>query len=394
MTVKGINTGNNKNKLTSKILKNKSRDLVIALWVIIIGRSLYGITAYFFLNGKPEIILNILITNILLGAALYISYKGYYRLTNLMAGSVFSLSILMTAHYDGGNIIHLFILVLPVIMISIQLEMVYILFYSGFTILSIIVYTAFSGAIEFSQSYMPIAFILTVTGLLYLNVKYRQNVEKERIEAVFQISDATIYALAYAAEVRDRTTGSHLDRTAQYMRILAESLMTNDEYHDYITADYILDLEKAAVLHDIGKVGVSDSILLKPGKLTADEFDEMKKHCEYGVDIIRKAQEKIFYKSIFDIALEIIRSHHEKWDGTGYPSGISGNAIPLSARLMSLTDVWDALRNDRPYKEAFSAENSKSIIEDGRGTQFDPLIVDAFIENYDRFKKISTVLAG
>lgn len=379
-----------KEKSSSNILfGNKNKDLAIALWVLIIGRTFYGLLHIFFMNNGPGIFINIILTDLILGFALFMSAKGYYRLPNLLAGMVLSISILSASYIDNGNIIHLFILVLPIILVSIQLEMLFVTAYSLFNIVLIIVFTLITGKINFSQASMPIFFILTVTGLLYLNVKYRHKNEEERINILFHTRDATIYALAYMAEMRDNNTGRHLERTSQYISILAKSLSKHEDFCNYITEEYIRDLEKAAILHDIGKVGVPDSILLKPASLSIQEFNEIKNHCEYGVRIIQKAQEKIRNKSIFDIAKELVHFHHEKWDGSGYPLGLNGSNIPISARLMSLVDVWDALRNERPYKKAFTPEKSKSIILNASEIHFDPLIVSLFVKNYTYFKDIS-----
>jgi putative two-component system response regulator len=141
-------------------------------------------------------------------------------------------------------------------------------------------------------------------------------------------------------------------------------------------------------MHDIGKVGIRDAILLKPGKLTADEYEEMKQHTTIGADTLRGVYQKYPNNYFITIGAEVAQSHHEKWDGSGYPKGISGNEIPLSARIMALADVYDALRSKRVYKDAFTREKTKDIIFEGRGKAFDPLIVDVFIENEQEFATI------
>ncbi|MBN4065478.1 HD domain-containing protein, partial [Desulfocapsa sp. AH-315-G09] len=189
--------------------------------------------------------------------------------------------------------------------------------------------------------------------------------------------------MAVLAETRDNETGKHIMRTQHYVRVLAEQLIKAGKYRDYLDAARINLLFKSAPLHDIGKVGIADSILLKPGKLTEEEFAVMKKHTSYGRDAIVKAEQEIGVGSsttFLTMAREIAYTHHEKWNGQGYPEGICGDAIPLSGRLMAVADVYDALISKRVYKEAFSHEKAVAIIIDGRGEHFDPELVDAFIE--------------
>lgn len=206
---------------------------------------------------------------------------------------------------------------------------------------------------------------------------------------LLKTQDVTLLSLASLAETRDNETGSHLLRTQRYIKLLAEHLKHKDNFKDYLTKDQIDLLVKSIPLHDIGKVGVRDSILLKPGKLTFEEFAEMKMHTIYGRDSLKIALDRLGSDSFLDTAHEINFTHHEKWDGTGYPSGINGSQIPISGRLMALADVYDALINKRVYKDAFSHEYAREIILSGRGTHFDPEIVDAFLELEEEFYRIS-----
>ena len=209
-----------------------------------------------------------------------------------------------------------------------------------------------------------------------------------------QTVDVIIYALAYLAEIRDAETGRHLERTAKYVGIIARQLVRSSPYSSYLSQQYIADLMKAAPLHDIGKVGVSDAILHKPGKLTPEEFSDMQKHSAYGADILIEADKKLGFQSLLTMAIQIARSHHERWDGKGYPQRLSGDKIPLSARIMSLADVYDALRSKRCYKEAYTHAESVKIIQEGKGTQFDPDVVDAFLKKEKEFQRISMELPG
>ncbi|MDP4159579.1 MAG: response regulator [Bacillota bacterium] len=211
---------------------------------------------------------------------------------------------------------------------------------------------------------------------------------KERTKLLERTNSAAIYCLAAVAETRDPETGEHIKRTQEYIRELALELQGEDEYKEVLTKEYIELLYQSAPLHDIGKVGVRDSILLKPGRLTEEEFEEMKKHTIYGGESLMVGIKELGEDSFLTLAKEIALTHHEKWDGTGYPRGLSKAEIPISGRLMALSDVYDALICKRVYKNAMSHDEAKTIILEGRGTHFDPDIVDAFIKREANFIKI------
>lgn len=207
-----------------------------------------------------------------------------------------------------------------------------------------------------------------------------------------QVTDVTLFSLASLAETRDNDTGRHLERTSRYVEILAEGLAEKKKYKHLLTPIYIDNIVESAPLHDIGKVGVADSILLKPGRLTPEEFEEMKKHCRKGADLLKQAEKKLDFQSFLSVAVEITHFHHEKWDGSGYPEGLAGNNIPLPARIMALADVYDALRSTRCYKKSISHQDSCDIIRKERGKHFDPDVVDIFFENEKEFERISITL--
>ena len=215
---------------------------------------------------------------------------------------------------------------------------------------------------------------------------------EERTREIQVTQDVTIEALASLAETRDNETGSHIRRTQNYVRALAEELVTHVRFSTYLDDSEIDLLYKSAPLHDIGKVGVPDSILLKPGKLSEEEFETMKEHARYGRDALQRAEEALGDKassSFLKLAREIAYCHHEKWDGSGYPEGTVGDAIPIAARFMAVADVYDALISRRCYKPPFSHARAVDIIREGRGSHFDPDIVDAFLEIHEAFRKIA-----
>lgn len=207
-----------------------------------------------------------------------------------------------------------------------------------------------------------------------------------------ETKDVTINALATLAETRNNETGAHLKRTSEYVRLIAEELRKTPKYRKQLDSKYITEIVKAAPLHDIGKVGIRDSILLKKGKLTEEEFEEIKKHCEIGAQTLEQAEANARFKSFFTTAKQITKHHHEKWDGSGYPEGLSGEDIPISARIMALADVYDALRSKRPYKEAFSHEISMEIIKADVGKHFDPMVVEAFLKQEELVIKTSKIV--
>jgi putative two-component system response regulator len=213
---------------------------------------------------------------------------------------------------------------------------------------------------------------------------------QRRTREITMIEDATIIALAALAETRDNETGNHIRRTQHYVRELARALRHDPRFRDQLDDETIDLLFKSAPLHDIGKVGIPDRILLKPGKLTAEEFEVMKTHTTLGRDAIADAEAQCGTRNSFlRYAREIAEHHHEKWDGSGYPDGLQGDAIPVSARLMAVADVYDALISRRVYKAAFTHEDAVRIIVEGRGRHFDPGMVDAFCAIADQFHAIA-----
>lgn len=211
----------------------------------------------------------------------------------------------------------------------------------------------------------------------------------EKIREIHDSHLSTIFALAKLAEFRDNDTGKHVERVQRYTRILAERLSDVTGFSDLIDEVFINNLYHAAPLHDIGKVAIPDSILLKPGKLTEAEFEVIKRHTIIGAENLQAVKEHYRENSFLEVGVALTRSHHEKWDGSGYPDGLSGTDIPLEGRIMAIADVYDALRSKRVYKPAYSHEKSCSIILSSSGSHFDPAIVEVFSMIESDFERIS-----
>lgn len=211
-----------------------------------------------------------------------------------------------------------------------------------------------------------------------------------RTQEVSAIQDVTILVMASLAETRDAETGNHIRRTQHYVKALAEKIRTHPRFEDFLSEHNIQMLFKSAPLHDIGKVGIPDRILLKPGRFTPEEFEIMKTHTTLGRDAIAHAEASLGTRVEFlTMAKDIALFHQEKWDGSGYPAGLRGEAIPISARLMALADVYDALISRRVYKEGMSHEKAVDIIAQGRGRHFDPDLVDSFLAMQGEFHAIA-----
>jgi putative two-component system response regulator len=263
-----------------------------------------------------------------------------------------------------------------------------VLFLSGLAETSDKVKAFASGAVDYVTKPFQLAEILarirTHLSLRRLRLELsQQNLRLEQLvrEKVAEITDsqlATIVALAGLAESRDDDTGEHIERTRGFCRALAEQLRRGSPYAAEISDSFIDAIDYSSALHDVGKVGIPDAILLKPGKLTPEEFGVMKTHTTIGAHALRSAHTRYQRNVLLSMGIEIARSHHEKWDGSGYPHGLAGQQIPLSARIVAIADVYDALRSRRVYKPPFDHDASVRIILEGSGGHFDPVVVDAF----------------
>ena len=218
---------------------------------------------------------------------------------------------------------------------------------------------------------------------------YLEQEVQRRTAEVIAIQDVTIQAMTSLAETRDNETGNHIRRTQHYVRLLAEMLREHPRFQQFLNDESIRLLFKSAPLHDIGKIGIPDDILLKPGRLTPEEFETMKTHTVLGRDAIRHAEEQLGTSVGFlRLAKEIAYSHHEKWDGSGYPQGLAGEDIPIEARVVTVADVFDALISPRPYKEAWSIERALEYIEGQSGKMLDPTCVRGLLDNVPRLLEI------
>lgn len=215
-----------------------------------------------------------------------------------------------------------------------------------------------------------------------------QGMVEEQTKTVLDLKNAVLNVVAELVEYRDEVTGVHIARTQEFLRAMLIYMVKNNVYTSEVSEWDTTFFIQSSQLHDVGKIMIKDSILQKPGKLTFEEFEEMKKHTEYGARIIDTIAQRTNEKRFLKFARSFAISHHEKWDGSGYPYGLQGNDIPLEGRLMAIGDVYDALISERPYKNAISHEEACKIIIEGRGTHFDPVMVDVFLSVKDEFENI------
>lgn len=222
--------------------------------------------------------------------------------------------------------------------------------------------------------------------------EYKNDLENkvyEKTEMIEHLQDVMMLSLAELVECRDENTGGHVKRTAEYVKILTEEIVEAGLYNDILTSEYIIDIVRSAPLHDVGKIGINDATLLKVGALDDEEFEYMKNHAELGGQTLQKMIDETSGESFLYIAKDMAHYHHERWDGSGYPCGLKGEEIPISARIMAVADVYDALTTKRPYKEALEHEVALKIIIDGKGKSFDPNIIDIFEKIHYKFELVN-----
>jgi len=223
--------------------------------------------------------------------------------------------------------------------------------------------------------------------LQYYNMNLEERVNKQ-VEQNAAAQLATIFAMSKLSESKDPDTGAHLERMREYCKILAQQLSRHPRLQNIVDSEFITRIYAASTPHDIGKLGIPDNILMKPGKLTSDEWDIMKQHHVIGNNKLREVLQQYPRNPILKAGVDIAEGHHERWDGNGYPHKLKGEDMPISARILALADVYDALTSQRCYKEAFDHEECQPLIIESKGSHFDPLIVDAYMEIEDEFIRI------
>lgn len=244
----------------------------------------------------------------------------------------------------------------------------------------------FMGAIVF-EMFVPEAFITSLAITAIILVVYCAMENAASCELI-QYHEEVIYAFADVIEGRDGSTGEHVKRTVAYVGIIVNALKENGIYTESLDSEYLDFLLRAAPMHDFGKITVTDNILQKPGKLTADEYEVMKTHTVRGANMIKESLATLEEPEYITVAWQVARHHHERWDGAGYPDGLRGEKIPLCARVVAVADVFDAVSQNRCYRPAMSLDESFSIIEQGAGTQFDPLIAKVFLQMRDKVEAV------
>jgi len=255
------------------------------------------------------------------------------------------------------------------------------------------------GAIDYiTKPFSPMLLLKRIETHLLIEfqrkelVNYNNNLQEmveKKTKSVLELQNAILKTVSELVEFRDNITGGHIERTTSYLGVLLDAAQIIGLYEDEIASWDLKLVLQSAQLHDVGKIAVRDSILQKPGRLTNDEFDEMKKHTVFGKEIINKIKRKTSERAFLEHAEIFAATHHEKWDGSGYPKGLKDKDIPLQGRLMAIADVYDALVSDRPYKKAFPHEEAVNIILAGKGTHFEPTLVDLFLKVSDEFNKIA-----
>lgn len=256
---------------------------------------------------------------------------------------------------------------------------------------SIMTYLFVLAAVTAVQMIFPETLITSIAVTVFILGVY-MNSEAPALLELAKLHTETVMGFANLIENRDNNTGGHIRRTSRYVELIAEELCSRGIHSETLTKDYIADLCKAAPMHDIGKIAIPDAILQKPGKLTDEEYSKMKEHAEKGGDIIRETFRNMGDEDYRRMAFEVARYHHEKWNGRGYPDGLSGEDIPLCARIMAVADVFDAVSEKRCYRDAMPLDKCFGIIEQGSGVDFDPVIAGVFLDIRSKVERVHSEL--
>lgn len=258
--------------------------------------------------------------------------------------------------------------------------------------ISLLTYLIVLVAVASIQMLFPETLLSCIAVTVFIIGLY-MNQEDPHLYTLSEYHRETVMSFANLVENRDGNTGGHIKRTSRYVKLIADELYSHRYYDDVLTSDYIGDLIKAAPMHDIGKIAVPDAILRKPGRLTDDEYEQMKLHAAKGGDIIKESFRNLGDEDYRKMAFEVARYHHEKWNGKGYPDGLKRKDIPLSARIMAVADVFDAISENRCYREAMPMDKCFEIIAQGSGQDFDPIIAEVFIEAREKVEAIHKELS-
>ncbi|MCP5515282.1 MAG: HD domain-containing protein [Spirochaetales bacterium] len=352
--------------------------VLFAVYTVI--NILHNIQHLFFIKETSAGIITFNILNVFVGLSCLIIKKkrteaGINLLLATLSFTMIAINLYIRQFYNHNNIIVVFPVLLAIFLASKKSALII----AAFNTAAIAFLGIFHRSYDDVMCYFVLTgSILTMIAITFLLKNMIIRLEMMRRQHEDELHGATLKILGFVSELRDRETQNHLERVAIVTKKLLARLQKISKYSRYISEVYISDVVRASMLHDIGKIGISDAILLKPGKLSIDEFEEIKKHTVSGSDILDRASRNISTQNFFNIAIEITRYHHERWDGGGYPDHLKGFDIPLSARIMAVADVYDALISDRPYKKRMSHEEAIAIIKAGSGTQFDPDVVKCF----------------
>jgi len=356
------------------LLNNNIDPAMIAAKIVVIGSSAIGLHDNLFrTNGVRTF-----------GAKVHMT-----AIDNLLENTIINEPVV----YKYINIIisTLLILLLLYLLIKNRNLLMVTVVLTAMSIYALLTYYLLDRGVYISSGYFYLPFIVNFMLISISFVIVDSYKKRLFIEELDRSHVALLDSMVYVAEVHDIETGAHILRTKKYIKLMGEHIFEQPQhpYHHHLSKAKIEMMYRTAPLHDIGKVGIPDSVLKKPGKLTFVEYEVMKTHPDLGRHIIKNAMNSYEENDFFTMAINIAYTHHEKWDGTGYPEGLKGKEIPLEGRFMAIADVYDALVNARVYKEAFSYEEAYEIIKRGRGTHFDPLLVDAFFELTEEFKDIA-----
>ena len=331
--------------------------------------------------------------NVLLIFSFYIFIKKHRVAGSHLFFTVLALVLFANAFFNKYEYVNIqTIYIIPIFLTLIVFDRKFTILYSIIIFLIFLLEQIIHNQINCCSFIIIIMTVILSIVLLVLYEIWIKEINNLRIESLHSHYTSNLKILGQVAELKDEETHEHLERVSIIVELIADKLKRNPRYSHYLSDFYIKDIKAASALHDIGKIGVPDKILQKNGKLTTEEFSEVKKHTTYGAKLIIDAQLKT-NSNFYDLAIDLAKHHHEKWDGTGYPDNLKGEDIPLSARIMSIADVYDALVSKRSYKRAYSEREAFAIIVSESGRQFDPEIVSCFMKIHKKiYESIESLL--